>query len=74
MTPAKAIAMAHLWVMDMEPTAKEQQFSFFHMVRALLDHIELQDKDIQGLTDKCQQLLRENRELKDALRRSKDTC
>lgn len=72
MTPGKAIQMAETWTRDMKEDASSQGMPFFEMVRALLDHIAQQGKDIQELTLACQLLLRENHRIKDELPRSEN--
>jgi hypothetical protein len=71
MTPNKAITMAESWTRDMKEDASHQPLPFFEMVRALLDHIAQQGKDIQELTLACQLLLRENKRIRDELPGSK---
>jgi hypothetical protein len=71
MTPEEAIAMARTWTKDMEGEVNLHDVSFFHAMKALLDHTERQRKDIEELTLACQTLLRGNRRLQDELPRSK---
>ena len=61
MTSAKAIAMAQAWTADMKDEGVSYQMPLWQMVRALLDHIDRQQQDIQELTLACQVLLRENK-------------
>lgn len=72
MSPNKAIAMAEAWTTNLGSSSEPADFPFFHMVRGLLDHISRQNKDIVELTESCQQLLRENKRIKDELLRGQE--
>lgn len=63
----EAIKMAEQWTKDLR---QDDGNEFFHMVRALLDHIQLQNKDIEELSDALRIIFRRNRELLDELNRS----
>jgi hypothetical protein len=71
MTPEEALRFAKAWTRDMEGDVRMDDISFFHAMKALLDHTERQRKDIEELTLACQTLLRGNRRLQDELPRSK---
>lgn len=73
MTPDQAIAMARTWTKDMKDEGISHQMPIWQMVKALLDHIQQQSKDINELTLACQVLLRANKEKDDALQRSQGT-
>lgn len=62
----EALRMAEAWTHDLEKDNEE--YPLFLMVRALLDHIGQQRKDIDDLTHACRVLLKENRSIRDALR------
>ena len=71
MTPNEAIAMAQKWTADMRPDRDYQNIPLFDAMKALLDHIGQQRKDIEELTNACRVLLKRNKELENDLRRSK---
>ena len=69
MTPLQAIAFAQAWTKDMEGQTSAHDVSFFHAMKALLDHIGRQRKDVEEITLACQLLLRENKRLLNELQR-----
>lgn len=70
MNISEAIKMARSWTKDMKDEGISNQMPLWEMVRALLDHIDRQGKDIEELTLACRVLFRENRRKQDELSRS----
>ena len=68
-----ALRMAETWTKDMSQERPLEKMPLFDTLKTLLDHCQIQGKDIEELTLACQVLLRENRRLKDELRRSNKT-
>jgi hypothetical protein len=69
LTGSEAIAQAQKWVKGLGGVGPDEDFFIFEIIEALLTHIEVQGKDVEGLTHACQILLRENKRLSDVLDR-----
>lgn len=69
MNPLEAIKIAESWTHDLRVDGPEMPL--FSAMKALLDHVKRQDKDIEELTQACRVLFKRNKELERELRRSK---
>lgn len=72
MNTEDALSMARSWAATIADSSPDHEATFYHMVRALLAHIDRQGQDIVAITEACQGLLRRNRELENELRRSQN--